>query len=112
MKWVTLGDASAKFFHANATVKYRRNLITQLVDEQGQQLINHNDKAALIWESFKERLGTTNFTGLQIDLPTLLDNSVDLSSLITTFTNDEIGAVVRNLPLDKAPGPDGFNTNF
>lgn len=33
LKWVTLGDANTKFFRANATVKYRRNLITQLTNE-------------------------------------------------------------------------------
>jgi hypothetical protein len=36
VKWVTLGDAITKFYHANATVKYRRNLITQLINDQGQ----------------------------------------------------------------------------
>lgn len=54
MKWVTLGDASTKFFHANAIVKYRRNLITQLVNDQGDYFsIIVTDKAALIWDSFK-----------------------------------------------------------
>jgi hypothetical protein len=69
VKWVTLGDANTKFFHANAIVKYRRNLITQLINDQGQHHFNHNDKAALIWNSFKERLGTSNFIGLLFDLP-------------------------------------------
>ena len=29
-----------------------------------------------------------------------------------TFGKDEIDAVVKGLPSDKAPGPDGFNTDF
>jgi hypothetical protein len=32
IKWATLGDAPTKFFHAQATIKYRRNLIPKLVD--------------------------------------------------------------------------------
>jgi len=66
----------------------------------------------LIWDSFKERLGTSNFTGLQFDLPTVLDNNTNLSSLTVSFTHAKIDAVVRILPSDKAPGPHGFNTYF
>jgi hypothetical protein len=72
----------------------------------------HSDKAAMIWDSFKERLGTSNFTGLHFDLPNLLDNTAGLSSLTVAFTHAEINAVVRNLPSNKSPGPDGFNTDF
>jgi hypothetical protein len=49
IKWVTLGDASTKFFHAQATIKYRRNLITQLQDENGSVVTEHGNKANLIW---------------------------------------------------------------
>ena len=28
IKWVTKGDAGTKFFHANATIKHRKNVIT------------------------------------------------------------------------------------
>jgi hypothetical protein len=38
----TLWDASTKFFHAQAIVKYRRNLITQLLDDEGNTVVNHN----------------------------------------------------------------------
>jgi len=40
-----LGDASTKFFHANATIKYRRNLITSLEDSFGLIDTTHADKA-------------------------------------------------------------------
>lgn len=68
VNWVTLGDAPTKFFHAHATVNYRRNLITQLIDDDGNTLVAHNEKANLIWLSFKDRLGTSNFSTLSYDL--------------------------------------------
>jgi hypothetical protein len=37
---------------------------------------------------------------------------VDLSSLIEPFTHAEIDAIVKILPSDKSPGPDGFNIDF
>jgi hypothetical protein len=35
IKWVTSGDARKKFFHANATIRHRQNLITSLEDDNG-----------------------------------------------------------------------------
>jgi hypothetical protein len=47
MKWVTLGDESTKFFHANATIKHNKNSIMTLEDENGVLLSQHDEKATL-----------------------------------------------------------------
>jgi len=112
IKWVTLGDASTKFFHAQATIKYRRNLITQLVDSNGNILVNHADKANLIWLSFKDRLVTSNFTSVNYDLASFFSANPDSSMLVLPFSRDEIDSVIKAMPPDKALGPDGFNTDF
>lgn len=112
IKWVTLGDASTKFFHANATIKYRKNLITSLEDQASHPFTTHEDKADLIWCSFKERLGVSSFTGINFNLPALLQPVDNLSSLVAPFNTTETDMVIRFLPTDKAPGPDGFNTDF
>lgn len=81
IKWVTLGDASTQFFHAHATMKYRRNLITSLIDDNDNTLYDHDSKAELLWQSFKARLGTTNFSRIQFDLSQHFDEqrALDLS---------------------------------
>lgn len=112
IKWATLGDAITRFFHANATMKHRRNLITQLVDSNGNILTQHQEKADLIWHSFKERMGTCEFTSHTIDLPSLFGPTRDLSELISDFSDSEVDAIVRSLPSNKSLGPDGFNTDF
>lgn len=112
IKWVTLGDASTKFFHANALIKFRRNLITSLEDFDSNSITEHNAKAELIWTSFKDRLGITSFQGMNFNLPTLIHANDDLSSLVAPFSKEEIDSVVRHLPSNKAPGLDGFNTDF
>lgn len=66
----------------------------------------------MLWQSFKQRLGMTEFSGLQFDLSAHFTNPVDLSFLIENFSRTEIDQVVRSLPSYKAPGPDGFNTDF
>jgi len=61
IKWVKFGDEGTKFFHANATIKFNRNLITTLKDPNGSLVSNHEQKATILWEAFKERLGKTEF---------------------------------------------------
>jgi len=38
--------------------------------------------------------------------------AVDLNSLVKPFSGQEIDLVVKSLPSNKAPGPDGFNIDF
>jgi hypothetical protein len=47
-----------------------------------------------------------------VDLSNLLNTSQKLGCLSEPFTSAEIDYVVQNLPHDKSPGPDGFNTDF
>jgi hypothetical protein len=46
------------------------------------------------------------------NLDSLLDSGVDLSSLEIPFSNQEIDNIIKNMPTDKSPGPDGFNNEF
>lgn len=112
IKLVQLGDESSKLFHAQATLRHRRNLITSLSDQSGEQVFYHSQKADLIWNDFKERLGTSNFERMLFDLDSLFTQDVDLSSLEELFGQQEIDEIIKHLPLDKSPGPDGFNNEF
>jgi hypothetical protein len=80
-----LGDASTKFFHANATIKYRRNLITALEDSTGHLVTTHEEKAEQTWISFKERMGVSSFSGINFSLANLLNSEHDISSLVAPF---------------------------
>jgi hypothetical protein len=75
-----------------------------LENDAGQSIFDHHEKADHIWQAFKERLGVLDFTSIQFNLDTLMQASVDLSSLVVPFTNQEIDAVIKGLPSDKAPG--------
>jgi hypothetical protein len=101
-----------KFFYANASIKHMRNFITSLQDSSGSVLFNHEQKATLIWEDFRERLDTSAFETMQFDLDDLLHNEVDLSPLEMSFSIPKIDNVVKNLPIDKSPGLDEFNNEF
>jgi hypothetical protein len=94
-----------------ATVSYRRNLITSLKDDSGIEVLDHEGKAALLWNGFKARMGVACNPVMLFDLNDLITPQ-DLSSLSLPFGKEEIDHVVSSLPLDKAHGPDGFNGMF
>jgi hypothetical protein len=58
VRWVQFGDEPTKFFHAAATERYRHNTITSLQDDQGREVFLHEEKAAILWDSFKGRMGS------------------------------------------------------
>jgi hypothetical protein len=49
---------------------------------------------------------------MHFDLSSLIEPTPGLQELSTPFTTEEIDEVFRTMPIDKAPGPDGFNGKF
>jgi hypothetical protein len=83
-----------------------------LTDDIGVIHFEHEHKSNLLWEAFKNRLGSSDFIGIDFDLSELLIRNEDLHELDSPFSKLEIDNIVKALPSDKSPGPDGFNTNF
>jgi hypothetical protein len=95
-----------------ATERYRKNVIYQILDENGRMVTDHSEKSALFYQEFKIRLGTIVDTNMQFNLDEFVQPISDLDSLSQPFSNEEIDVVILDLPHDKAPGPDGFNSLF
>jgi hypothetical protein len=110
IKWVKFGDEGTKFFHANATIKH--NLISSLKEPSGLVHYDHQTKANILWEAFKERLGTSDSPEKMFNLEQLLNRADNLEWFSDPFSMEEIDAVVASLPSDKSLGSDGFNTDF
>ena len=109
---IQYGDECTKYFHGMANMNYRENSIPQLLDSSGSFVSDHESKASLIWSVFRNRMGVTSSPVMHFNLSDLIDRHVDLSSIVLPFTEEEIDAVVKLMPSDKAPGPDGFNGMF
>ncbi|XP_066391692.1 uncharacterized protein [Miscanthus floridulus] len=112
IKWVQLRDAGTHFFHANATLRHRNKLINELTSDEEITVTNHNDKDKILWNEFRQRLGVTEFSGFTMQPENLITTSSQLQHLEEHFTLEEIDSVIRALPNNKSPGPDGFNNEF
>ena len=49
---IKLGDECTKFFHGMATISYRKNAISQIMNEHGVWIQDHESKAVLLWIAF------------------------------------------------------------
>jgi hypothetical protein len=107
-----LGDANSKFFHSIATIQKRKNHISSLTSDSGVSVSDHQSKAALLLEAYKDRLGRSENVSNHFDMAELLNSEVDLAFLEQPFTPKEIDDVVAGVPNNKSPGPDGFNAEF
>lgn len=57
-------------------------------------------------------MGVSDLPSMVFNLPDLFDDNGDLFFLCDQISTKEIDCVVKNMPGDKAPGPDGFNGCF
>jgi hypothetical protein len=57
-------------------------------------------------------MGSSNNPEMQYNLEELVRNHEGLDQVSAPFSKEEIDNVVRQMPVDKAPGPDGFNWMF
>jgi hypothetical protein len=110
IRWVKFGDENTTLFHSIATHKVRRNYITSL-QAIDASLVTDHDKAAFTWTSFKERLRQSKDTTMFFELNSLIQPT-DLSEVDQPFSLGEIESLINELPINKAPGPDGFNGMF
>jgi hypothetical protein len=98
--------------HSVAIERYRRNNIASLLTTDGYVISEYKGKEEIIFQAYKERLGSCDQPQILFDLADLIQPAPGLEDLSIPFTKQEIDAVVQNMPLDKAPGPDGFNGQF
>jgi hypothetical protein len=94
-----------------ATLSFRRNTISQLKDAVANVVSDHESKVAIIWSAFKSRMGVTSSPVMHFNLADLIHSTVDLSALALPFLKEQIDAIIKLMPPDKAPGP-GFNGLF
>jgi hypothetical protein len=111
IRFVKFGDENTKVFQTKATHLNRRNTVRQIFTKNGDYLVHHIDKVVALWESFKNRLGCSDFTRMFYDLSSIIQ-LVSMPDIDTPFSEGEIKSVVSDILVDHALGPYGFNGMF
>ena len=109
---IKVGEENTKFFHAMATERYRNNSISSITSDDGQVTSDHASIARLFLQEFKQRMGCTNNTQMGFDMPNIIKKVQGLDDLTKPFSEQEIDCVIKEMPPDRAPGPDGFTGLF
>jgi hypothetical protein len=92
-------------------VTERENFITKLIDGS-VVFTSHEDKARTVDEFYTNLLGSTQDREHSLDLHAIGVSSHNLNDLDAPFTEKEVWETIKQLPSDKAPGPDGFTGCF
>jgi hypothetical protein len=117
VQWLKEGERNTKFFH-RAMVHHRYiNQITQLEDAQGNPIREHTQIAEELNTYYKELLTETNedrkeaIQRITRHIPSLVTPEKN-EALMRPITQEEVDQAVKGMPSGKAPGPDGFTTDF
>ena len=112
IRWIKFGDDNTNFFQAIATERFRRNNIASFRNDAGETVDDHNEKEALLFQTYTDRLGTSRPTEMKFNLPDIIQPHANLDQLTVPFTHVEIDELIKAMPSDRAPGPDGFSGAF
>jgi hypothetical protein len=115
INWLKSGDACTRFFHLKMSARRRRKYIYSLKRQDGTLTWNHQEKEEIIHDYFSNLLGrkvqrARTFNWDRLDLPRLQE--LPGLELDRPFGEHEIENAVKSLPSGKAPGPDGFTSDF
>ena len=111
IRWTKFRDENTKFFHAAAIERYKINTITSLKTWK-ICVCDYSEKVTLLLEEYKQRMGCTTSPDMLYNLSQLVQSNSNLRRLSKPFTIEEINNIVKQMPADKAPDPDGFNGYF
>jgi hypothetical protein len=117
VQWLKEGERNTKFFHRAMTHRRYINRITQLEDDQGIPIRDHDQIAEELNSFYKDLLTETNMNREEAiqkitkHIPKLITSEQN-RALIRPITQSEVDSAVKEMPPGKAPGPDGFTTDF
>lgn len=107
MRWIQEGDANSKLFHAVANGHMIKNFIPA-VKHNGEIITDQARKEEVFFQTYNEQLGSIQNREVTLDLAALGLQAHELSEMEAIFSEEEIWGMIKELPPDRAPGPDGF----
>lgn len=120
--WLQLGDRNSRFFFNSVKNRWNRNKILSIHDANGELVQGQQAVESVAVDYFVDLFNPTPCSvnseaaaAEQEDLNVLSSkhiNSYQAASLILPISDEEIYKVLKSMPRNKSPGPDGFNVDF
>lgn len=107
LKWIRYGDTNSRQFHMFANVRRKQNFISSILSNNGIA-VSQQDKSNVAHQFFSESIGTPKHRNLSLNWEALGYEQLELDSLDSPFSEQEIAKIIKYMPPMKAPGPDGF----
>eukprot|EP00253_Pinus_taeda_P032778 PITA_32778 len=117
IRWLKEGEKNTKFFHRTIVQRRMHNHIAQVTNAQGEKLETQEEIEKEFLHYFKEMSKEPNTNrGEAIDdiirhIPQLVSEEQN-SLLLKPISLQEVELAEKSLKAGKAPGPDGFSSNF
>eukprot|EP00253_Pinus_taeda_P031207 PITA_31207 len=117
IRWLKEGENNTKFFHRTAIQRRMHNNIAFINNQQGERLEAHEDMEKEFKDYFQEILreppGNRDHAIRMITqhIPKIITEDHN-NKLLQSISLQEVEEAMAQLKDGKAPGPDGFTTNF
>jgi hypothetical protein len=112
--WLQHGNKNTKFFHLKASQRRKRNKITEIRDNQGNNWTDHDDIERVFLDHFKllfQTQPTQDIANIVAVVKDKLNNDMK-DYLNTEFQEIEVYNAIKDMKSMAAPGPDGLPTLF
>jgi hypothetical protein len=117
IQWLKEGERNTKFFHRSMVQRRQTNHITHLVSDQGTKIQQHADIEKEMLSYYKNLLSEPPVDRSRA-IDTILKNipkevtKEQNEALMRPITQEEVDQSLRDTPIGKALGPDGFTPDF
>jgi exonuclease III len=117
VRWLKEGERNTKFFHRTVIQRRHTNRITHLVSDAGDTLHSHADLETHLVDYFQDLLTEpigdrqAAINKVTQNIPLLVTQEQN-DALLRPFTLEEVDQAMQDTPKCKAPGPDGFTSDF
>ncbi|XP_073363300.1 uncharacterized protein [Aegilops tauschii subsp. strangulata] len=111
LRWLKEGDTNAAYYKIHAAHRSQKKRILSL-RVHDETITDAASLSRVAYEHFSSILGTVNTRAHSLRLDAINHRSFDLLELDAPFSEEEIWDAIKKMPTGKAPGPDGFTSEF
>jgi hypothetical protein len=107
LTWIRKGDSNTRLFQIHANSRRKKTYINALYSDRGVA-VSQEDKMKVAVEYFSKAVGSRVQRTRRIDWEAIGYSEHNLEDLDIPFTEKEVIDIIKEIPAEKAPGPDGY----